>query len=232
MFCGKCGTKNDDNTKFCTNCGAKLNEKVFVPQKPVMTPRDGGDAKNSKVGMIAVAVIVVAVVLVGFLLFGGRSANATVKKFAKAVINADEKSMINLVHKKEVKYFLEEKEYRRDKLIDTMLGIKAKKIKENSKNIGKGISYKILGEQDIKESELKIIKDTYAKRGVKVSAAKAVKIGFRILDSEEEDALSLIKVGRSWYIAADPFGLSGVSDVFDDVSDALFGPDADSDDDY
>lgn len=32
MFCGNCGTQNNDNASFCTNCGAPLNQQVYTQQ--------------------------------------------------------------------------------------------------------------------------------------------------------------------------------------------------------
>lgn len=40
MFCTKCGAKNDDNSKFCENCGAELSETVgtqnSIEEKPAV----------------------------------------------------------------------------------------------------------------------------------------------------------------------------------------------------
>jgi predicted amidophosphoribosyltransferase len=35
MFCSKCGAKNDDNAKFCFQCGNRFDEAgVIKPQQP------------------------------------------------------------------------------------------------------------------------------------------------------------------------------------------------------
>ncbi len=54
MFCGKCGTKNEDNAEFCRNCGSKLKNSTI-------TTMSTQDDKNRKVGMIAVAIVAVDV---------------------------------------------------------------------------------------------------------------------------------------------------------------------------
>ncbi len=38
MFCSQCGHKNDDNMKFCTNCGNPLQAAAPAPQAPVAEP--------------------------------------------------------------------------------------------------------------------------------------------------------------------------------------------------
>lgn len=43
MYCPKCGTKNDDNNKFCTNCGNTLQGIAASDDDAVMRERGGGD---------------------------------------------------------------------------------------------------------------------------------------------------------------------------------------------
>ena len=33
MYCGNCGTKNEEGSKFCSNCGATIAPKVQVIDK-------------------------------------------------------------------------------------------------------------------------------------------------------------------------------------------------------
>ncbi len=51
MFCPKCGTKNEEESKFCTSCGEKLNysenEKISKPN-PNYQANQGGVRKNLK----------------------------------------------------------------------------------------------------------------------------------------------------------------------------------------
>lgn len=42
MYCPKCGTENDDNNKFCTNCGNTL-QGIASDRDAVMRERGGGD---------------------------------------------------------------------------------------------------------------------------------------------------------------------------------------------
>lgn len=57
MFCTKCGNKNDDNTKFCTNCGAKLEPTQTPPTPPTQQPPVTPQKKNNK-PLIIVAIVV------------------------------------------------------------------------------------------------------------------------------------------------------------------------------
>ena len=87
MFCGNCGTKNEDHAMFCQNCGARLDggggnqnlnqnqqwqeqpvqpDSNFVYQNevsaPIVTPQ-------KKTGKLKIIVPAAAVVVVVFLLF-------------------------------------------------------------------------------------------------------------------------------------------------------------------
>ena len=39
MFCGECGSKNRNNSKFCSNCGAKLPDYT-KPKENLIMPED------------------------------------------------------------------------------------------------------------------------------------------------------------------------------------------------
>ena len=66
------------------------------------------------------------------------------------------------------------------------------------------VSYDILDTDDVTGDDLDEVKDTYKEYDVKVSAAKNVEIELKIEWGEEEKSttteLSVIKVGRSWYL--------------------------------
>lgn len=38
MYCTKCGSQNDDNTAFCTNCGSPMGESAPVEQPIAQAP--------------------------------------------------------------------------------------------------------------------------------------------------------------------------------------------------
>ena len=96
MFCTKCGAKNDDNAKFCVECGNKLEHVIPAGQKvqqgdasyvpsgnqqgeiPRFIPSDRMEKrKNSLFGsikpvpVIVTVLLVIAVLLLGKMLFSG-----------------------------------------------------------------------------------------------------------------------------------------------------------------
>lgn len=206
MFCGKCGAQNADNAEFCTNCGAKL--KKSAPTTSTVSVPNQND-KNRKVGMIAVAVAAVVVIILGVVLFGGRGHKATVEKFVDAQFDADAEAIFDLMPEKMIDYALEQDGYDSDdldELIDEMNESLQAQLDSLDSYLGEGwtISYEILDTEDIKGDDLDDIKDAYEDADVKVSAAKDVEIEITVKADETESSnsldVSLIKVGRSWYL--------------------------------
>lgn len=207
MFCGKCGTKNDDNVEFCTNCGAKLNRAA--PRRTRAMSAASQNDKNRKVGMIAVAVAAVIVVILGVFLFGGRGYKATIEKFVDAQFDADAEAIFELLPEKMIDYALEQDGYdsdELDELVDEMNEDLQDQLDSLDDYLGEGwsISYKILEDEDVKGDDLDDIKDAYEDADVKVSAAKSVEVEITVKADETESSnsldISLIKVGRSWYL--------------------------------
>lgn len=207
MFCGKCGAKNTDNVEFCTNCGAKLNKSTSTRTAAVSLVTQ--NEKNRKVGMIAVAVIVVLVIILGVVLFGGRSYKATVKKFVDATFDADAKAIVDLMPEEIITYALEQEGYESGELNDFIdEGDEALQEQLDSLNgyLGEGwkISYNITDEEDVKGDDLDDVKDAYEDVDIKVSSAKNVEIVITVSGDETESSntldISLIKIGRSWYL--------------------------------
>lgn len=213
MFCGKCGTKNDDDATFCTGCGAKLNgAQVVKNSTPVaVNPND----KNRKVGMIAVAVIAVIVIALIISLFGGRSYKATVEKFVNAQFDADAEAIFELIPEKMIAYGLEEEGYDDDEL-DEFIEEANEELQDQldyiERYLGKDwtVSYEILTVEDVTGDDLDDLKDDYKDIDIKVSAAKTVEVELTVKAGETETSnsldVSLIKVGRSWYLDLESMG--------------------------
>lgn len=206
MFCGKCGAQNADNAEFCTNCGAKL--KKSSSEKKVLTVPDQND-KNKKIGIIAVSVIVIIIAVIGSVLLGGRSYKATIEKFVDAEFKADAEAIFDLLPENMIDYALEQDGYDSDDLddlIDDANETLQDQLDSLDSYLGESwkISYEILDTEDIKGDDLDDIKDAYEDADVKVSAAKDVEIEITAKADETESSnsldISLIKVGRSWYL--------------------------------
>ncbi|MCI7180563.1 MAG: zinc-ribbon domain-containing protein [Lachnospiraceae bacterium] len=213
MFCGKCGVKNADDAIFCTGCGAKLNGgQVSKNSTSVML---NSNDKNRKVGMIAVAVIAVIVIALVFTLFGGRSYKATVEKFVNAQFDADAEAIFELVPEKMIDYALEEEGYDEDEL-DEFIEERNEELQDQldyiERYLGEGwtVSHEILTVEDVTGDDLDDLKDDYEDIDIKVSAAKTVEVELTVKSGETETSnsldISLIKVGRSWYLDLESMG--------------------------
>lgn len=213
MFCGKCGVKNADNATFCTGCGAKLNGgRVVKSSTPVVVKSND---KNRKVGMIAVAVISVIVIALIIALFGGRSYKATVEKFINAQFDADAEAIFELIPEKMIDCVLEEEGYDDDEL-EEFIEEGNEELQDQldyiERYLGKGwtVSYEILTVEDVIDDDLDDLKDDYEDIDIKVSAAKTVEVELTVKAGETENSnsldISLIKVGRSWYLDLESMG--------------------------
>lgn len=209
MFCGKCGKENNDDAVFCTECGAPLNGNQPLPQEEAAKMADGASTKNRKIGVIAVVAAAVLVIAFGMLLFGGRSYKKTVNQYVNASFEADAKTIFKLIPAKAVKYGLEDAGYDakdQKKAIREMKDSMQEQIDYLDRYLGKGwkTSYKITDVEKITGDDLDEIKEDYKDMDVKVSAAKTVEVEVNIHSDETETSnsmdISLIKVGRSWYI--------------------------------
>lgn len=213
MFCGKCGTKNADDAQFCTGCGAKLNGGQVVKNSTtvVVNPND----KNRKVGMIAVAVVAVIVIALIIALFGGRSYKTTVEKFVNATFEADAEAVFELIPEEMIDYALEEEGYDKDEL-DELIEETKEDLQDQIDDIERywgedwSISYEILNVKDVTGDDLDDLKDDFEDIDIKVSAAKTVEVELTIKAGETEASnsldISLIKVGRSWYLDLESMG--------------------------
>ena len=62
MYCPKCGKQNADDARFCTGCGAVLNEAQPVQPQPMVQP---APVKKKKTGFKVFLAILVVLLLVG-----------------------------------------------------------------------------------------------------------------------------------------------------------------------
>ena len=186
----------------------ELKIKKSSSEKKVLTVPDQND-KNKKIGIIAVSVIVIIIAVIGSVLLGGRSYKATIEKFVDAEFKADAEAIFDLLPENMIDYALEQDGYDSDDLddlIDDANETLQDQLDSLDSYLGEGwkISYEILDTEDIKGDDLDDIKDAYEDADVKVSAAKDVEIEITAKADETESSnsldISLIKVGRSWYL--------------------------------
>lgn len=203
MFCGKCGADNPENVKFCSKCGAPLeNQAVSATASDTAAAAKKPLVNNKYIGIAAVAVVVV---LLFSLIFGGRGYKSTVKKYVNATYSGKGKVVVSLMPKKFVKLTLEKSGYKKSKLIKEL----DKELKSQIDRLGDNwsFSYKIVKVKDVKKDDLKELKEDYKEDyNIKISAAKEVKleltISFKGSDQKYTNTLSVpvVKIGSSWYL--------------------------------
>lgn len=213
MFCGKCGVQNTDDAMFCAGCGAKLNEDQPLSSDTPLVVNSG--EKNRKIGMIAVCVIAVLLIGLLFILFGGRGYKTTVKKFVDAQFDADAKAIMQLIPDKMIDYVMEDEGYDEDDW-DQFIEEGNESLESAMDSIDRyfgddwKVSYEITDTEDVKGDDLADLKEDYKDIGIKVSAAKTVEVELTVKADETESSntvdISLIKIGRSWYLDIESMG--------------------------
>lgn len=206
MFCGKCGAKNNEGAIFCYKCGKPLNDE----QKEVENV--AADAKtnnrNRNVGIIVVAVIVATVLIGIFYLFGGRSYKTTVKKFLEASMNGDVKTILKLIPEDLIEELQEEKGLNKNELVSEMQERMQEEMDTLNNNLGDNwkVTYDIQKVKDVSDKDLKEIKKDYKEYDVDVTAAKNIEVKCTVKWKDNKNTntanISVIKVGRNWYIDA------------------------------
>ena len=201
MYCGKCGTKNDDTAAFCEACGAPL--KPPVPQgaaaQAVTVPRSNFSGKGKLAAIVAGAVVIV---LAAWMLLGGRGYKATVEQFFDAAMEGDIDGIIDTIPPDLIDYAKKNED-----LDDEELETLVQQIEGQLQRIDgllSGVGIEITGDSDITGDELKELQEEYREYDVKVKEAKNVDVTISLdagLFSDSEDVeVPVVKVGRSWYI--------------------------------
>ena len=103
MICKNCNEENREGVKFCSHCGASLEETIPVETAPVVeqevpaveepvvetAPVNESEKKNYKlIGIIASVAAVVLAIVTLFSIFGG-SSDSVLKKYMKATTKFD-----------------------------------------------------------------------------------------------------------------------------------------------
>lgn len=162
---------------------------------------------------ITAAVIAVAAIA-AFFLFSGRSYTATVDQYVEAQFEADSRSIFELVPDDILAYMMRDEGY--EELTD-MIHEANEELRDNVASLNNRLgsnwklTHKITSSENVTGDELDELKSIYRDFDVKVSAAKTIEVECELKVEGEVKAtrsfeVSLIKVGRSWYLDMDSMG--------------------------
>ena len=210
MFCGKCGTQNEEGVMFCANCGEPLSSETQTeqvaptPKKPAMS--------NKTIGMIAVGVAAaIVVIIIASILLGGSGAKAVAEKFVKATAKPDFGAMIDLLHDDVAEEYkenmLEWGGYDDDEWKDLVKDYNDEMEDSLEDTVGDDWKLKIksVKEDDLSKKKLKALKEYYDDEyDLKVTDAKEIEMDTELKgdddDVDEEITIIVVKIGGKWYV--------------------------------
>lgn len=100
MFCPECGSKNDDNSAFCGNCGTKLVTEGVQESSVLKEGKRKFSLPVSKALFIESAIVILSIAIFTGVYQVQCSAKSTAKKYAKAVIEKDWNTIYDLISMK------------------------------------------------------------------------------------------------------------------------------------
>lgn len=197
MFCGKCGTQNPDNAKFCASCGA--------PMSAIPAPEAASSASkntNRKVGIIAVGVCALLVLILLFTLFSGRSAEETAVAAVDAILTGNVKEFVQLLPPCAHNYAIEEYGQSLDEAIEEKFSEFSSEMEWLNIFLGDkvNISCEAVDSEELSDTELRELKREYRKWDDKVTAAKIVYINTDLSFVDSEVEIPVVKIGTNWYL--------------------------------
>ena len=218
MFCGSCGAKVGQNFAFCWQCG-----KPTTPGKKRGGVSDPAVSRNSiarkrhRGPVLVVALLAVVIIIAAVVLLGGRSYEAVVKQYVDASVAGDFEKvwtlLPNQVKRGAVAYMGQSYDVEdANDIIDLLEDAYNSSTESIRDQLGEDgtYSYKIVNEQEYSMVELDNLEEELqdvAGQDIEVSSAKTVLVNLTVTGSSGEEhthamPIRVVKIGKSWYLAA------------------------------
>lgn len=214
MFCGNCGTPNNDTDAFCAGCGAKLIQEpvpASAPAAPVAPVAPAPKKPNKKliIGIAAAALAVVVALVLIFTLGGDKQENSpegVVTTFMDAFLKPDMSKMLDIIPEAVLKEDIGNKSERNEWVqeaneeVEYLMG-RLDYYCDNWK-----ITYEIKSVKDVSRDDLEDLQEWYQEEyNCKVTAAKMVTVKATFKDDSQTERLDdlqiyTIQIGGQWYI--------------------------------
>lgn len=203
MFCGKCGVQNEEDAKFCCNCGAPLG----TPETPVpesstaSTPKQ----KHRAIGITAVAVAAVAVIILLMVFLPGSGYKKPVSACMDAALSGNHAVILKYIPPEILESALKESGKTPEELLESY-GEISEELEDLRAFLGENvqIDYKVLGGVDLSPEKLESLQADYLKEGVKIKDAKSVAVEITVhVGSFSNTSLQDVPVVKShgrWYL--------------------------------
>lgn len=207
MFCGNCGTHNNESSAFCANCGAPLTLETPAPQAPAPKRSKKGLIIGLSIGAAVLAILAVVLILT---LGGGKKSGAQAPEdiaaqYMDCFLDADIRAMLDIIPEEVIdetfdalntpESWADRMSARLEEMFDEM----------DAEYDRWDISYKIDDVSNLDADDLEDLQEFYDNRyNCQVDACKEVTVDVTIqLDGYEEDeelTVFIIQVDGKWYV--------------------------------
>lgn len=223
MYCTKCGEKNSDSAKFCVKCGKPLSAGSHTANfrvrqtAGIRADRTGRTVLLKKVDKKSAAAGVIAIIVIAalaFILLGGRSSDAVIKKYIESSMKCDAEAIWNLLPKEMQQAALKEAEeeenlYGEKEVIEYIQEEMEDMVDYLFSSLGNDWNYSwaIKDEEEYDAGELRELNQDFRSDGLEgftADAAKDVEVELTVTSAGNSDSrsmyITLIKIGHKWYL--------------------------------
>ncbi len=206
MFCGNCGTPNNDSDVFCAGCGAKLIQEP-VPAPAPVAPVQKKPNKKLIIGIAAAALVLIVALVLIFTLGGDDEADtpeSVVTTYMESFLKADISNLLDLIPEPVLEENLGGKDGRDNWVEDGNDQLEYIYDCFDDYYDEWELTYEIKKVEDVDQDTLEEIQEYYDEEyDCTVSAAKevTVRVTAKLDGSKEREDMTLyvIQIGGRWY---------------------------------
>lgn len=219
MYCTRCGTENEDDAKFCEQCGEKFQNTVdnvipavlpneyvdkYIPEK-----EERGYANIKIIPIIILIILTVLVLMFPKLILSGQAEKRVVKEFVEAEMTCDADKIVEFLPEEILNAIETEGGMSKAEFTEALQDNLDSAMNTLKNTLGEEweYSYDIKRIKSVSKEELEELKEKYrdeTELNLDISEAKTAEIDLTAGDGETESNsvldISIIKIKNKWYL--------------------------------
>lgn len=210
VYCRNCGFQNEDNARFCINCGEKLeNTEENKTMDQLLYQQETSKIKHEKkpiISMMITLVLLIMILVFPIFILSDQAEKEVIDQFFEGVITCNGKMIVSLLPEELIDEMEEEGISRSD--VEDKIERRLKSAMEMlNYTDGKEIdySYKIKNIKKVSEADLIDLQDEYLDVcELKISEAATMEIQVQVYEQEKNNntilEIGLMKINHKWYL--------------------------------